>query len=58
MIITLSDIKTTKGAFTYYLITEGRNAYAWLWGGGGWPRDDRRWVFCWHVDIILGEMVT
>ena len=28
VIITLSEIKTTKGAFTYYIITGGR-------GGGG-----------------------
>ena len=24
VIITLSEIKTTKGAFTYYIITDGR----------------------------------
>ena len=38
VIITLSEIKTTKGAFTYYIITEGggglQNAYAWLWEMG------------------------
>ena len=40
VIITLSEIKTTKGAFTYYIITEGEGVSKMLmydyrgWGGG------------------------
>ena len=49
VIITLSEIKTTKGAFTYYIITDGggdlQSVYAWLWKMvrelAGWPCDDR-----------------
>ena len=42
VIIKLSEIKTTKGAFTYYIITEGEDVSKLLmhdyggWGGG-WP---------------------
>ena len=50
-VIVTSQIKTTKVAFTYYIITDGEGVSEMLmhgyegWGGG-WSCDDRcYWVF-------------
>ena len=39
VIIKLSKSKTTKGVFTYYIITEGGEGDYGRWGGGS-PCDD------------------
>ena len=43
VIIKLSESKTTKEAFTYYIITEGVSkmlVHDYEGWGGGWPCDD------------------